>query len=288
MNEQTGKISGAITYWVLEPTPYDAARAVFEDMGYGKCMPNPRTDHSALTNSIKEVYGTKNRVIVSRKKSKQNGVELVDIGRETDHNSYQTHFGAKVVGGYNGTPGQVRTDYGYANDDLLTEQFLKSKAMLTASALSNALAAVLAIMDQAKGVGKAGIFYVPEDSLDAWKALAKRIEGCSSGNRITTWRAVMDEEAVDTINAALTKEVLAKSNQLLEDIHRGTLKDEQLESRREQAEALMSKVDRYADILGLSQAGLKEVVGLVQSAAAAAIMQDFAGSMAGFPAMSGT
>ena len=79
-------------------------------MGYADCVPNPRTDQSALENSIRAVYGTKNKTIVSRKQPKRNGVELVNIERSTQRNGYVTNFGAKVLGS------RVKADYGFANE----------------------------------------------------------------------------------------------------------------------------------------------------------------------------
>ena len=110
MIEREYDISGAIVFWSLQPTPYQAIREVFEGMGYADCVPNPRTDQSALENSIRAVYGTKNKTIVSRKQPKRNGVELVNIERSTQRNGYVTNFGAKVLGS------RVKADYGYADE----------------------------------------------------------------------------------------------------------------------------------------------------------------------------
>ena len=132
MIEREYDISGAIVFWSLQPTPYQAMREVFEGMGYGECMPNPRTDQSALENSIKAIYGTKNKAIVSRKQPKRNGVELVHIERSTERNDYTTNFGAKVVGS------RVKADFGYADECELTEEFLKLKARLTTTAVCQA------------------------------------------------------------------------------------------------------------------------------------------------------
>ena len=110
MIESQYDISGAITFWSLKPTSYQAVREVFGNLGYGGCVPNPRTDQSALENSIKTVCGTKNKTIQSRKKPRTNGVELVEIDRDTVRNSYITSFGAKVV------EGRVKADYGYADE----------------------------------------------------------------------------------------------------------------------------------------------------------------------------
>ena len=84
MLEQEYDISGAMVFWSLRPTPYQALLEVMAAAGYEECMPNVRTDQSALENAIKTTYGTKNKAVVSRKQPKRNGVELVDIERNAD------------------------------------------------------------------------------------------------------------------------------------------------------------------------------------------------------------
>ena len=87
------------------PPPSKPSQTVRQD-GICRLCAQPRTDISALEHSIKEVYGTKNRAVVSRKHPKHHGVELVDIERNPDRNHYTTNFGAKVVSG------RVKADYG--------------------------------------------------------------------------------------------------------------------------------------------------------------------------------
>jgi predicted DNA-binding protein (UPF0251 family) len=270
MIEREYDISGAIVFWSLQPTPYEAVREVFERMGYADCVPNPRTDQSALENSIKAVYGMKNKAVVSRKQPKRNGVELVNIERDTLRNSYVTNFGAKVVAG------QVKADYGYADEYRLTEEFLKCKAVLTSTAVGQALTAVLAQMDGMRGFDKPGIHYIPEHWLKQWKELAELVEGCQQGNKITTVRAAMDEGTARAIRDALTKEVQEQAAKLLDDVSKGTLSDAQLQNRAKHAQALVDRVNLYSSILNEGLEGLKSVAQLANGAAAAAAMQDFA------------
>jgi hypothetical protein len=148
-------------------------------------VPNPRTDRSALENSIRAVYGTRNKTIVSRKQPKRNGVELVNIERSTQRNGYITNFGARVLGS------RVKADYGFADEGALTEEFLKLKARLTTTAVGQALVVVLEKMDGMTGL-KPGVYYIPEHHLKRWKELAERVEGCREGNKITTARVAME------------------------------------------------------------------------------------------------
>ena len=269
MIEKEYDISGAIVFWSLQPTPYQAIREVFERMGYADCVPNPRTDQSALENSIRAVYGTRNKTIVSRKQPKRNGVELVNIERSTQRNGYVTNFGARVLGS------RVKADYGFADESALTEEFLKLKARLTTTAVGQALVAVLEKMDGMTGL-KPGVYYIPEHHLKRWKELAERVEGCQEGNKITTARVAMDEGTARTIRDTLTQEVQEKAAKLLDDVSKGTLNDAQLQSRAKEAQALVDRVTLYSSILNEGLEGLKSVAQLANGAAAAAVMQDFA------------
>ena len=269
MIEKEYDISGAIVFWSLQPTPYQAIREVFERMGYADCVPNPRTDQSALENSIRAVYGTRNKTIVSRKQPKRNGVELVNIERSTQRNGYVTNFGARVLGS------RVKADYGFADECALTEEFLKLKARLTTTAVGQALVAVLEKMDGMTGL-KPGVYYIPEHHLKRWKELAELVEGCQEGNKITTARVAMDEGTARTIRDTLTHEVQEKAAKLLDDVSKGTLNDTQLQSRAKEAQALVDRVTLYSSILNEGLEGLKSVAQLANGAAAAAVMQDFA------------
>ena len=115
---------------------------------------------------------------VPRKKSRINGVELVAVERDTVHNSYTTSFGARVVGK------RVQSDYGYADDYTLTDEFLKSKAVLTSTAMGNALKAVIDRLRRADGLRRPGIDHT-----------SPRI-ACGSGSR---WPAAIDG-AIDAGN----------------------------------------------------------------------------------------
>jgi hypothetical protein len=270
MIERQTDISGAMVFWTLQPTPLQAIKEVLEYAGFGSCVPNPRTDQSALHNSIKDVYGTKDKVIVSHKKPRTNGVELVNIERDVSVNNYVTNFSAKV------TDGAVKTEYGYADDYKLTEEFLKHKAVLTSGAVGQALSAVIAKMDGMKGFDRSGVYYVPEHWLVRWKELATAVEGCQEGNRITTVRTVIDADAARAIRDVLTKEVQEQASQLLDDVAKGTLNENRLNVRAQQAQELICRIDLYSNILGEGLEGLKNVALLAKSAAAAAVMQDFA------------
>ena len=267
MLEQQYDISGAIVFWSLQPTPYQKVKGIFDLLGLSGCVPNPRTDQSALEHSIKAVCGTKNKAVMSRKRPKRNGVELVEIQRNELRNDYITSFGAKVV------EGRVKTDYGYADEYRLTEEYLRSKALLTCTAVGQAMAAAVAKYDGMKGFAKPGVFYIPEYHLQDWQHLCSLIEAAQEGNETTAIRAAMDEGTARAIRDNLSKEVQEQAAKLLDDVSKGTLNAAQLRVREDQAVALVERVDLYANILGEALEGLRNVAAVAKNAAFSAELQ---------------
>jgi hypothetical protein len=267
--EKAYPIGGAVIVWHLEPTSYSAFKGLMEALGYGQFVPNPRTDKACLDTSIREVYGTKDKVIVSRKNPGKNGVELVNIERDTERNGYVPNFGAKVV------RGRVKVDNGYADEHALTEEYLKHKAKLTSSAVGAALKGVLKRMHGMFDF-KPGVFFLPDAYLKEWKELARAIEKLQPGNAITEFRVAVDEDTARAVIARLTEEVKEAAAKLLDDVHKGTLNDAQLKERAEQGVALVERVNLYSEITGQALEGLKGVAQIANGAAAAAAMHLFA------------
>ena len=272
MHDKTFDISGAITFWSLQPTSLEAIRRLFDSLGFADCVPNPRTDISALEHSIKEVYGTKNKAVVTRKQPKRHGVELVDIERNPDRNHYTTNFGAKVVSG------RVKADYGFADEYKLTEAYLKQKAKLTSAALGQALVKVLAKLDAMMDLKPSGgVYYVPEHQLDRWWRLKEGVKQCQEGNAITVMRVAMDEDTARAVRDALTRQVQDEATKLVDDVSKGTLNADGIRRRAEQAQTLIERVDLYSAILNDGLTGLKNVATLAKQTAMAYVMQDMAG-----------
>ena len=124
-------VSGAQVGYKVDPTPYNAFKTVLIEEGFGAYVPNPRSDHSALVSVTAKVAG-KDCKVIPRKKSKVNGVEVVRVDKHEHYaNDYATELHTKVVGT------SVHTDNG--KDDRMTEEFRRTKAVLTSGAVGSAL-----------------------------------------------------------------------------------------------------------------------------------------------------
>jgi hypothetical protein len=116
------------------------------------------------------------------------GVEVVDVTRQEDvFNDYNPLHMAKVK--RNGHGPVVVLD-NFAEDQELTEEFLRTKAVLTTSAVNSALRGIM--VQEMSGLSSFTGCYIPEAHVPAWKALAERLFGRydNNGNLVAegTWR----------------------------------------------------------------------------------------------------
>jgi hypothetical protein len=258
---------GAVTFWISQPSPYATFRRVVTDLGNGACVPNPRTDKSALECAVRETYGSKNKIVQSRKKPGKHGIELVDVERNEDRNYYTTNFGAKVANG------QVVTDYGYANRDVLQEKFDEEKATLTSAAVSKTLTAILEKLQGSRSLKPTGgVYFLPPDSIRDWRRIAEAIEDLG-GTKVITVEVEMDPSLSSVVMATLREEVMVEALQMLDDLGRNTLSDAQVASRQTRAEALLEKVGVYESALERDLTDLRNAATLAKEAAMTAAIR---------------
>ena len=65
IHSRTG-IGGIRVGFRVQPTPFAAFQAVLQEFGFDKYCPNPRTDQSALTATVAEKLGGRNRLIAGK------------------------------------------------------------------------------------------------------------------------------------------------------------------------------------------------------------------------------
>ena len=133
-------MSGAIVFWSLQPTPYQALLEALETKGYGRVCPTCGRISPPWRMPSSPTMARRTRPSsAARAQAERRGV-----GRDrAGHAAERLHHQLRRQGGRR----PVKADFGYADECKLTEEFLKLKARLTTSAVSQALAAVLERMD---------------------------------------------------------------------------------------------------------------------------------------------
>ena len=265
MLEQSVRVSGATVSWSLTPTNRDALGDVYGAHGVRESLPPETSDRSALKGAMEDLKG-KDQIVQALKTPSQNGYEVVNIERGVSHNAYTNNFSAWI------SNGAVQTGYGFADRTQLQERFLYRRGLLAPSAVSESLKAIVMTMDAV--VVYPGTYWVPQHKLAQWQALAKEVERLGEGeNRLRQLTTVMDENTAREVRDALITEMDKAATQIALDLASGTLGDEALENRKDQAMALHKRIEQYEGILDETLEELHTVVEAVQQAATLATLQ---------------
>ena len=272
-------VSGGKVGFKVDPTPFQSFKTVLEEEGFGKYVPNPRTDHSALVAVTRQAAG-KDCKVIPRKKPKVNGVEVVKVDKhETLSNEYTTEMHTKVFNN------RIHTDYGH--DGKLTEEFLKTKAVLTAGAIGKALKEILC--EELHGLTDfdSRRIYVPEVYMPQWNALAARLfgryddegnlvaEGICGGTYVVD-KVEINAATIRQIKTALESRINEQAVGILMDVSKGTLNKDQLAKRAEKGQDLLAEVKLYSEVLQETLEGLQKTAESVTGMAAAAAFADLA------------
>lgn len=273
MRHSRMSVGGLKVGYRAEETPYQQFKEVLERAGYGKHVPNPRTDHSALVAAVGNKLGGRNRLVTGkggRGKKKSAGVELVEVARhEYCFNDYSPKMRAKVAGSNGST--KVLVEDSVDDQTLgseLTDEFLRTKAVLTTSAINGAINAIMAkeMFGQPSLTGT----YIPEAFVPAWKDLAEQLFGKwdADGNLISEGicRGIyepasveLDEDTIRSIRERLRTEVNEEAEAIELEVSKGTLNADQIKTRCNRAQVLLERIGVYDVELRETQNDLRKV-----------------------------
>jgi hypothetical protein len=265
MLEQTIRVSGATVSWSLTPTNREALWQVYTAHGFEHLLPPETSDRSALKGAMEDLKG-KDQLVQALKTPSKNGYEVVNVERDVRHNHYTNNFSAWL------SDGQVQTGYGYADTTRLQERFIYRKGLLAPSAVSESLKSIVLKMDAVTVYP--GTYWVPQHALSRWQALARDVEQLGEGqNRLRQLTTVMDEHTAREVRDALIAELNKAATTIAEEVATGTLGDEALENRKDQAMALHRRIEQYEGILDETLEQLHATVEAVQQVATLATLQ---------------
>ncbi len=178
----------------------------------------------------------------------------------------------------------------FAEDHELTEEFLRTKAVLTSSAVNSSLRGI--IVQKMSGLSSFTGIYVPEANVPSWKALAERLFGaydrdgnliaegiCGGEYEVAT--VDLDADTIRSIRARLAAETKMEVGRISWDTLKGTLSAEQVLTRCDDAKALLAKISLYEQEFRLGLDDLKEAAEKANQIAAAALFRELSGSGVG-------
>ncbi len=267
MHKHEIEFDGGLVLWSLSPSDRELIRSLYDAHGFDGFTPDYQSDTLALKAALADYKGKDQRVEPLQKPG-TNGYELVEVERGEDRN-YHTHsFSVRVEDGV------VIGRGGYADTDRLQELFAQHKARLTPSAVGRSLVGILGSLGAVTIRG--GLYWLPDDALDRWEPVARGVERAAvtqNGSAVHMIHTARTEATVRTIRDALVAEITTASEAIREEVERGTLGEEALDNRKDQAAAMRNRITRYQDILGKWQDELGKLVDATERSAVVAALK---------------
>ena len=269
--------AGAVVYWSAGPTQRELIAERMRQLGLEGFIPPQRTSSAALKDALKAYAASRSekrkgrdKLVQAHKQQSKHGFELVDVERNEDRNYYTHDFSVRVD-----EFGSVNVLNGYADRSELQKLFDEHQSILTGSSVGQALVRLMAHLNGVSLRQSGGIYWLPEDSVDRWLAVARAVEEAGEGetNKVYLLRTAMDENTVRAVRDAVCGEVLGSAKPLAEEIASGTLGEGALETRKTAAMELHKRIGVYEEILGEALKSLHDAVSCVERSAVLAALQ---------------
>lgn len=276
---------GAVVFWSGGPTSRQILDARLTQLGLEDFTPLPRTEAQSLKIALGEYAEQqkqalrrarqatatddrggklkRDKIVQAHRNQKANGFELVAVERGDAANHYVTDFSAKV------TDGRVQISRGYAEQSDLQAKYDLAKATLGGNAIGRSLVDIVASLKGTALREAGGVYWLPEESVAIWEKIVAAFQEAGQ-SKVYVCRTVLDAETVRAVSDAIVDEVLKASGSLADEIRSGQLGEQALETRKQRAKALHTRVSEYEQILGRAMSHLHDVIGVAEMAAASA------------------
>lgn len=274
MVQRTIEKSGAVTFWTAHAVDIARLRAgvLAVDAGLEDLLPEASTPLTALRQALEATFP---KHLVRRLSG--NGFAVVSEDKGETENEYQ-NICAAVFENENVRDSDifVVSRMSYEDERNVRAAYNHARGTLHAHHLGTFISTILNGYLGGTLLRKAGgVYWLPEHAAEKWTAIAPAIEAAAvhaGALSIYHMQNIMDESAIRAVRDALVSEVTAKSAKITEEIISGDLGERALQSREREAAAMIAKVARYEGLLETSLADVRDALGEVKSAAAAAAL----------------
>ena len=260
----------ALVCWELEPTDFESVRDLLASNNMGHCCPKPKDEITALDGAIREVAGGRNKLVVRRKKARQNGLELVKVQRHEYANDYDSVASAKVA------EGRVEA-YGIDRWDLQTA-FDASLKKLTASGISQALVRVIDALNGRPLKKAGGIYFLPAESFGTFEKIAGGLNTLNRGNVVVVGKLIPNDKTLGQVKERFCTLTETRLTELITDLTNGNLKEEGVQTRCDEIQSILQTITVYKNALDDTLEGVQNVAELAKRVAAGVAFRKFGNS----------
>ena len=273
MNAYQIQAEAALVSWDPSDAPADAVRAAFTAAGFPELCPKARTEYESLKEAMSTLKA-KDQKLERHKAHEKNGLEVLQVDRDTEVNEYARRRGARVV------DGQVVCDpcLDWEEERSVQRRFEEALGEVPSRELSNALVSVvLGKLNGQRLRDRGALYFVPNESIAKWYLLSDTLQVAGNVSvKLFAAEIAMNERAAEWITNSLTKQILADCEKIQQEVANLSAV-EAIELRKTRAVELELKVARYKNILGHGLEDLEKATQDAQTAAMIAAMKAMEG-----------
>lgn len=271
MKHRDISIAGAVVYWTISgQTNVDKLEKGLDQLGLAEFAPNRTPNNQTLADSLSAVFAAGHADRFVRPLKTQDGFCVVEETRGDEKNRYRSILSARVDDNHGITyfEGEIN-----AHDKKeVREHYDAYKDLLRGTQVS---ASLTKIVTQLRGIRlrpSGSIYWLPEEQLATWKAIAETVEKAGPGNTVYDVRTAMDDDTVRAVCDAIIEEANAEAARIEADVESGELGAKALNTRVEQAKAMRAKVAEYEKTLGRVMKDQRTALDKAEQAAAMAAL----------------
>lgn len=261
MVESEIDVKGAVVYWTARQTDLEKLRVEWDRLGFGKLLPDRRHGIQLLRDALLTKFPRNGNARLVRRMRSSNALAVVTEHRGEGTNTYDVLQTAKLDKLNNITTDPINPEI-----DLCYEALSKT---LPGSMVGSILIKAVRKLDGTTLRSSGGIYWIPPAGLNLLRHLAEGLEA-AGGTQLYILSTNFDTKTAEAVRDGLASEVKATADWIIEQLSSGELKRKAIDGRRQKAQKLLAKTKRYEEILGTVLSDVRNTIGEIEEAAAAA------------------
>ena len=257
MNTNELSIGGSVAVWKTSSTIRDLLLKKMRDLGLSDVVPDPTTKHLALRNALRRSFGSE------RVKTLPGDANFAVINAVATSSSWEGESYLTVKGQASGLVFSPEKSYGEDRRAQIESEFQSECQNIPATEVAKMmvkLAYRMGGVPAASGAG--GCYWIPQKSMDAWKAAAKAVEASSvhGRTRVFMFTTAMDDEAIRAVVGSLEDNLAKELSDMETEIASGKLGKRALESRKVKSGEMRERIQEYEQMLGVTLKKLHDAI----------------------------
>lgn len=247
------KANGVLSSWRSSCTQRNTLLKRMQDIGMADYVPAQTTKHLACRNTLKAMFGADKVKVLPGHGS----FAVINSQCTSDSWSGQSKLIVKI------TPIGLVFSGETELEEEICARFAREQGYIPAEEISSML---VAAAGKVGGIpclsGGGGLYWIPQDSVAAWKDVAKCVEDSSvtGRSRIAIFTTVMDDESIKGVIMSLEDNITKELQHIEKEVNTKDLKKNALNNRLKKSDELRAKIRDFEKIFGTTLTSLHNAV----------------------------